>query len=94
MKKLFYTLLFLVIFVFGLTFAARNPQTIEISYYFDFKVEIPVIVFLLLVLVSGMILGWILAHVGQLKRGRKRRLKQRSRKPAATDLVLPGAGGG
>ena len=88
MKKLLYTLLFLVILVFGLTFAAQNPQSVSISYYFDIELTLPLTLFLLMVLVLGVVIGVILSYFGRIKRARKKRVKAKPNVPAATALAV------
>ncbi len=93
MRKLLYSVIFLCIFVFGLTFAARNPQSVQVSYYFGIEGEWPLASILLAVLITGVAAGYILALVGGYRRSRRRykRLKQgpvANRTETGTDLAL------
>lgn len=83
MKKLLYAVLFLVVFVFGLTFAARNPQLVSINYYFGVDVELPITVLLLVSLMAGIVIGYLASFAT----GLRRRLRP-SR--ATRDEVRPG----
>ncbi|MFT5114555.1 MAG: putative integral membrane protein [Parasphingorhabdus sp.] len=76
MKKLLYAILFLVVMVVGLTFAVRNPQSVTISYYFGIEFTLPLIVFLLVILTSGILTGYFLAHLGRFRGMRKKRRRQ------------------
>jgi uncharacterized integral membrane protein len=73
MKKLLYAVIFLVIFVFGLTFAARNPHYVSIDYYFGIDVEVPLIAVILVSLAAGVVLGYLFSLAGGYRRYRRRR---------------------
>ena len=57
LKKLLTTVVILIAIVAGVTFAAKNPQTISISYYFDLAWEGPLVLALIAALATGVLLG-------------------------------------
>ena len=77
MKRIFYLLLFLVVLVLGISFAAKNPQLVEVNYYFDFHWTGPLSMLLLIALAVGSVLGvlftlgWVLRVKRQASRTRK-----------------------
>jgi uncharacterized integral membrane protein len=73
MKKLLYAVIFLVIFVLGLTFAVRNPDTVHINYYFGIDVELPLTILLLCSLGVGVLIGYLTALTGGARRWRRPR---------------------
>lgn len=91
MKKLLYAVIFLVVFVVGLTFAAKNPQDVAISYYFGVDLELPLTVVLLGTLVAGVLIGYVFALAGSYRRYRRRQARRESRREversAGTSLV-------
>lgn len=87
MKKLLYAVLFLVIFIFGLTFAARNPQRVAIDYYFGIDVELPITVLLLGSLVAGVVIGYVASFAGGMRRRLKRTGTARGNARAGTDMM-------
>ena len=70
LKKFFTTVVTLAAVVVGVTFAAKNPQAVSISYYFDLAWEGPLVIALVLALVAGVVLGGVpsLLRIFQLKR--------------------------
>ena len=70
LKKLLTTVVTLIVVVAGVTFAAKNPQVISISYYFDLVWEGPLVIALITALLAGVVLGAapLLLRVIQLKR--------------------------
>jgi uncharacterized integral membrane protein len=70
LKKIFTTVVTLAAVVVGVTFAAKNPQAVSISYYFDLAWEGPLVIALVLALVAGVVLGGVpsLLRIFQLKR--------------------------
>ena len=70
LKKFLTTVVILTAVVVGVTFAAKNPQTVSISYYFDLVWEGPLVIALVVALVAGVVLGGIpsLLRIFQLKR--------------------------
>ena len=57
LKKLLTTIITLIAIVVGVTFAAKNPQAVSISYYFDLAWEGPLVIALTAALVIGIGLG-------------------------------------
>jgi uncharacterized integral membrane protein len=70
LKKLLTTVVTLIAIVAGVTFAAKNPQTISISYYFDLAWEGPLVLALIATLATGVLLGVtpLLLRIFRLKR--------------------------
>ena len=70
LKKFVTTVVTLAAVVVGVTFAAKNPQAVSISYYFDLAWEGPLVIALVLALVAGVVLGGVpsLLRIFQLKR--------------------------
>jgi len=70
LKKLLTTVVTLIAVVAGVTFAAKNPQAVSISYYFDLVWEGPLVIALITALLAGVVLGAVplLVRVIQLKR--------------------------
>lgn len=79
MKKLLYVFVFLVVFVFGLTFAAKNPQYVNITYYFGIDLELPLILLVLTTLTAGVALGFVFASLGGFMKYRRRLRRQLER---------------
>jgi uncharacterized integral membrane protein len=70
LKKFLKTVMTLAVVVVGVTFAAKNPQAVSISYYFDLAWEGPLVIALVVALVAGVVLGGVpsLLRIFQLKR--------------------------
>jgi len=49
----------LVVAVFGITFTAKNPETVQLNYYFGLSAEGSIAVFLLIACGIGIILGFL-----------------------------------
>lgn len=56
-KRFLYLLLFVLIAFFGVTFTIKNPQSVELNYYFGIHWEQPITMFLLGSLVIGVLIG-------------------------------------
>lgn len=67
MKKLFYLLLFLLIALFAVTINLKNPQTVQLSYYFNVQWEGPLVLVLTATFLLGLLFGWLLMSVSVLK---------------------------
>ncbi len=70
LKKILTTVVILITIVAGITFAAKNPQTISISYYLDLAWEGPLVLALITALATGVLLGGtpLLLRIFRLKR--------------------------
>lgn len=88
MKKLIYTVLFLVVFVLGVTFAARNPERVVIDYYFGIHLELPLTVLLLGSLVVGVLIGYLASLAGGYRRQLRRAARQRSSRPVSNGTSI------
>lgn len=58
MKRGFYFLLGIIAVFFGITFALKNPQSAEISYYLGLNFSAPLSVILLVVFMAGVLIGY------------------------------------
>ena len=77
MKLFFYSLLFIAIVAFGLTFSLKNPQLVELNYYPDIAISAPLVIVLLVTLLLGMLIGILTTLLPQM---RKHRELQRAKK--------------
>ena len=70
LKKLLTTVAILISVGVGVTFAAKNPQAVSLSYYFNLAWEGPLVIALVATLASGVFLGVapLLLRILQLKR--------------------------
>ena len=70
LKKLLITVGILISVGVGVTFAAKNPQAVSLSYYFNLAWEGPLVIALVATLASGVFLGAapLLLRILQLKR--------------------------
>ena len=70
LKKLLTTVVILIAVGVGVTFAAKNPQSVSLSYYFNLAWEGPLVIALVATLASGVFLGAapLLLRIFQLKR--------------------------
>ena len=70
LKKLLITVGILISVGVGVTFAAKNPQAVSLSYYFNLAWEGPLVIALVATLASGFFLGAapLLLRILQLKR--------------------------
>lgn len=59
MKRIFYILAILGTFIFGITFALKNKQDIELTYYFELHWAGPVTLALLGALALGIVIGYL-----------------------------------
>jgi putative membrane protein len=81
MKLVVYLVLFIVIVVFGLTFALKNPQSVEIHYYPDLVFSLPLAVALFVALLLGVATGLLAALFPLVRRQRElARLKKQNQK--------------
>ncbi len=60
MKRLVYLLLFLVVFVLAISVVLKNPNDVDVFYYFNFKWTGPLSVLMFSVLAIGALLGTLL----------------------------------
>lgn len=67
MKRIVYILLFLVILLLGITFAIKNPQSVELNYYFGFNETVRLATLVWIILAIGMILGVLLTSIWVLR---------------------------
>lgn len=59
MKRIFYLVAALVAVFFGTTFAIRNNQVVQVSYYFGHEWSGPLSVALLATFIIGVVLGYV-----------------------------------
>ena len=77
MKLFFYLLLFIVLVAFGLTFALKNSQLIELNYYPDIVISSPLVVVLLVTLLLGVLIGVLVMSVSRFSRHRELKRAQK-----------------
>jgi putative membrane protein len=58
-KRLFYGVLFIAALVFGLTFAIKNSNWVEINYYFNLHWTGPLSILLVVVMGAGALFGFM-----------------------------------
>jgi putative membrane protein len=71
MKKILYWAILLVVILLSLAFAARNPQVVEIQYYFGIHWKGSLAVLLLMVMSIGVLIGVMGMLVFALKSRRR-----------------------
>lgn len=59
MKKSLYIAWFVIAAFFGLTFALKNSQSVQINYYPDVSMSAPASIVALVILFVGMIVGYL-----------------------------------
>ena len=64
----FIWLLNIILFLFLLSFAAKNTEIITVNYYFDFEWQAPVIVILLAFFALGIIFGYFFCFIKRLRK--------------------------
>ena len=57
-KKIIYTCLFIIVLIAGLVFFLKNSQELEFNYVIG-TISLPLSLLILLVLLAGVILGWL-----------------------------------
>lgn len=91
MKTILYLCILLVVVVFGLTFAHKNPGDVAISYY-GLSGEWRLVVVLLVTFISGALFGLLLTIISNLKVRRKlsqakREIKKTTQKLSAVKSI-------
>ncbi len=88
MKKLGYAVLVATTTLFGLTFSYKNPQRIDIAYYFGVDFQLPLPLLLLMTWALGLFLGclamalWALRIRRKLSRANRAMARQAAEKSA------------
>lgn len=59
MKRVFYAIVVIVVFFFGITFAFHNKQTVDVSYYFGLSWNGPLALALLTAVAVGVAIGFL-----------------------------------
>ncbi len=59
MKKLIYSIIAIVVLVFGFTVAFQNRHTVDVNYYFGFHWYGPLVWIMLLVFTAGALIGFL-----------------------------------
>ena len=59
MRRLLLVIVLLAVAAFGVTFTLKNPQEIEVSYYFGLVAQGPLALFLLAAFAVGVIFGFL-----------------------------------
>lgn len=71
MKRLFYLIIFLVFALFAFTLNLKNPDTIQVSYYFNILWELPLFLVIMIPFFTGMLLGVLLMGLSVFKTKRQ-----------------------
>lgn len=56
---IFYWLINIILFLFLLSFSAKNTEVVTVNYYFDIEWQAPIIVILLIFFVLGIGFGYL-----------------------------------
>lgn len=70
MKKLFYLGFFLILAVLALTINLKNPQSVELNYYFGLQWEAPLVLVLTATFILGLVFGWLFMTFSVIKNKR------------------------
>lgn len=76
MSRVFYLVLTLAVFVFGTTFAIKNGQPVDLTYYFGIAWHVPLSLLLLGAVVLGAVIGYVIG-LGRTLRVRRELAKAR-----------------
>lgn len=87
MKRLIYAILFLIVLVLAVSFAAKNHQPVEVQYYFNFTWTGPLSVLLFVVLAIGAILGTLLSASWVWKTKRQQAVAKRELKKMEQEVA-------
>ena len=68
MNKILVAVVAVVALLFGVTFTIRNPQVVELSYYFGIQWEGPLSWLVIIVFALGFVLGIAVLYILTLKR--------------------------
>jgi putative membrane protein len=71
MKKIIYGVILLLVILFSLAFAAKNPQIVEIEYYFGIHWKGSLAILLLMAMSVGVLIGALGMFVTALKSRRQ-----------------------
>jgi putative membrane protein len=71
MKKIIYGAIMLVVILLSLAFAARNPQVVEIQYYFGLNWKGSLAALLLMAMSTGVLVGVMAMFIFALKSKRQ-----------------------
>jgi putative membrane protein len=70
MKKLLYLAFFLILAVFALTINLKNPQSVELNYYFGLYWSGPIVLILTATFLLGLLFGWLFMSLSVFKNKR------------------------
>jgi len=70
MKKLFYLIVFIVFALFAVTLYMKNPNAIEVNYYFNIKWQVSLFWVIMLPFFVGMIFGVFVMSISVFKNKR------------------------
>lgn len=71
MKKLFYALIAIIVFVLALTLNLKNPQEVIIHYYFNIEWQTSLMLALTFSFAIGLLVGWLIMIVSVFKNKRQ-----------------------
>lgn len=81
MNKILVAFVAIVAFLFGVTFTIRNPQVVELSYYFGIQWQGPLSWLIIIVFTLGVLMGVIVSYLLALKR----KLVSKSKRPKPSE---------
>ena len=68
MNKILVALVAIVALLFGVTFTIRNPQVVDLSYYFGIQWQGPLSWLVIIVFAIGLLTGILVSYLLALKR--------------------------
>lgn len=71
MKKLIYLAVFVFLSVLAVTINLKNPQSVELNYYFNLHWQAPLVLVLTVVFATGILLGCLLMSLSVFKNKRQ-----------------------
>jgi uncharacterized integral membrane protein len=84
MKRFFYFLLVLFLFILGVTFTIHNPQDVLVEYYLGFSWRGPLVILVAASLAIGIVIGSLVGLAKNLK------LRRRYSRVANANSVVTG----
>ena len=71
MKRLIYLIVFLLVAIFAFTLNLKNPQAVNLQYYFDLQFEAPLVLVLTTTFLLGMMIGWLFMSLSVFRNKRQ-----------------------
>lgn len=70
MKRFIYLVLFLLLAIIALTINIKNPQSVQLDYYFGLQWQGPLVLVLTATFILGLFIGWLLMMLSVVKNKR------------------------